>query len=174
MIHGFLLVNKQGKLRLNKYYSNALTEKDKVRLLKDIQNNVVGRSSRLCNFLEWRDYKLIFRRYASLYFISLCDKEDNELITLEIIHHYVEALDGYFGNVCELDLVVIFNIALITMIYYQLLYFIIYNHHFLFYIYFNSLTLKVLIIFLMKLLFAVNSKNRQGELFIGLWNNKKY
>ncbi|XP_024909867.1 AP-1 complex subunit sigma-2-like [Cynoglossus semilaevis] len=33
--------------------------------------------------------------------------QDNELITLEIIHRYVELLDKYFGSVCELD--VIFN-----------------------------------------------------------------
>jgi len=26
---------------------------------------------------------------------------------LELIHHYVESLDKYFGNVCELD--IIFN-----------------------------------------------------------------
>uniref|UniRef100_A0A3Q3DCW3 Adaptor related protein complex 1 subunit sigma 2 n=1 Tax=Hippocampus comes TaxID=109280 RepID=A0A3Q3DCW3_HIPCM len=32
---------------------------------------------------------------------------DNELITLEIIHRYVELLDKYFGSVCELD--IIFN-----------------------------------------------------------------
>ena len=32
---------------------------------------------------------------------------DNELITLEVIHRYVELLDKYFGNVCELD--IIFN-----------------------------------------------------------------
>lgn len=25
---------------------------------------------------------------------------DNELITLEIVHRYVEVLDRYFGNVC--------------------------------------------------------------------------
>lgn len=31
--------------------------------------------------------------------------EDNELITLEMIHRYVETLDHYFGNVCELDLI---------------------------------------------------------------------
>ncbi|KAI9494782.1 clathrin adaptor complex small chain-domain-containing protein [Zychaea mexicana] len=31
-------------------------------------------------------------------------QDDNELITLEIIHRYVEILDRYFGNVCELDL----------------------------------------------------------------------
>uniref|UniRef100_A0A672N6W2 Adaptor related protein complex 1 subunit sigma 2 n=1 Tax=Sinocyclocheilus grahami TaxID=75366 RepID=A0A672N6W2_SINGR len=33
--------------------------------------------------------------------------QDNELITLEIIHRYVELLDKYFGSVCELD--IIFN-----------------------------------------------------------------
>ena len=29
------------------------------------------------------------------------------MITLEVIHRYVELLDKYFGNVCELD--IIFN-----------------------------------------------------------------
>lgn len=32
--------------------------------------------------------------------------DDNELIALEVIHRYVEILDRYFGNVCELDLYV--------------------------------------------------------------------
>ena len=32
-------------------------------------------------------------RYASLYFIAIVDKDDNELYMLEIIHHYVEILD---------------------------------------------------------------------------------
>lgn len=32
---------------------------------------------------------------------------DNELITLEIVHRYVEQMDKYYGNVCELD--IIFN-----------------------------------------------------------------
>ena len=40
------------------------------------------------------------------------DKEENELGILEIIHHYVEVLDKYFGNVCELDL--IFNFHKVT------------------------------------------------------------
>ena len=31
--------------------------------------------------------------------------EDNELILFESIHLFVEILDQYFGNVCELDLV---------------------------------------------------------------------
>lgn len=40
-----------------------------------------------------------FLRYASLYFCVAIEKDDNELLTLEIIHRYVELLDKYFGSV---------------------------------------------------------------------------
>jgi hypothetical protein len=53
------------------------------------------------------DTKIVYRRYASLFFIAGCDSTDNELITLEIVHRYVEQMDKYYGNVCELD--IIFN-----------------------------------------------------------------
>ena len=49
----------------------------------------------------------MYKRYASLYFCCAVDQTDNELLTLEIIHRYVELLDKYFGSVCELD--IIFN-----------------------------------------------------------------
>ena len=65
----------------------------------------------MANVLEWGDRKLIFKRYASLFFITCADADDNELLTLEIIHHYVEILDRYFGNVCELDLIFNFHKA---------------------------------------------------------------
>jgi hypothetical protein len=45
------------------------------------------------------DTKVIYRRYASLFFVTGIGQEDNELVTLEIIHRYVEILDRYFGNV---------------------------------------------------------------------------
>ena len=72
---------------------------------------VIGRSSRLTHFLDWKQYKLVFKRYASLYFVAGIEKEDNELIVLDIIHHFVEILDRYFGNVCELDLIFNFHVA---------------------------------------------------------------
>jgi hypothetical protein len=53
------------------------------------------------------DSKVVYRRYASLFFIAGCSPTDNELITLEIVHRYVEQMDKYYGNVCELD--IIFN-----------------------------------------------------------------
>ena len=65
------------------------------------------RRTKLCNFLEYRDTKVVYRRYASLFFIAGCASDDNELITLEIVHRYVEQMDKYYGNVCELD--IIFN-----------------------------------------------------------------
>ena len=48
---------------------------------------------------------MIYRRYASLYFIIGIDidEEINELSLLEFIHNMVETLDKYFENVCELD-----------------------------------------------------------------------
>ena len=33
------------------------------------------------------------------------DPNDNELASLEAVHLFVEVLNLYFGNVCELDLV---------------------------------------------------------------------
>ena len=51
----------------------------------------------------------MYKRYASLYFVMGIDVGDNELLTLELIHHYVEVLDRYFGNVCELDLIFNFH-----------------------------------------------------------------
>ena len=80
-------------------------------MLREVSNLVINRPPRLCNFLEWKEFKLIFKRYASLYFVVAVDKDDNELITLEMIHHFVEVLDRYFGNVCELDLIFNFHKA---------------------------------------------------------------
>nr|CDS21765.1 clathrin coat assembly protein ap19 [Echinococcus granulosus] len=53
----------------------------------------------MCSVLDWRDKKVVYRRYASLYFCCVVEPEDNELITLEIMHRYVEILDRYFGSV---------------------------------------------------------------------------
>lgn len=61
----------------------------------------------MCAFLEYKDLKVVYKRYASLYFCCTIEQSDNELICLEIIHRYVELLDRYFGSVCELD--IIFN-----------------------------------------------------------------
>jgi AP-2 complex subunit sigma-1 len=57
------------------------------------------------NFVEFRQNKIVYRRYAGLFFCACVDANDNELAYLESIHFFVEVLDSFFGNVCELDLV---------------------------------------------------------------------
>ena len=60
---------------------------------------------------QFRTYKVIYRRYAGLFFSLCVDVTDNELGYVEAIHCFVEMLDRYFGNVCELDLVFNFHKA---------------------------------------------------------------
>lgn len=53
-------------------------------------------------------------RYASLFFCFGIDWNDNELSGLEVLHKYVECLDQYFGNVCELD--IIYNYSAVSIL----------------------------------------------------------
>ena len=50
---------------------------------------------------QYLNFKLIYRRYAGLFFIYGVDVTDNELLLMETIHLFVELLDEYFKNVCE-------------------------------------------------------------------------
>ena len=63
----------------------------------------------VCRVLQFKTYKVIYRRYAGLFFSLCVDITDNELAYLESIHLFVEILDHYFSNVCELDLVFNFH-----------------------------------------------------------------
>ena len=103
-----------GKVRLAKWFT-TLAPKVKAKIVKDVTQLVLARRTRMCNFLEYKgmaavihcvavstglvDTKVVYRRYASLFFVCGIGSSDNELITLEIIHRYVEVLDRYFGNV---------------------------------------------------------------------------
>ncbi|KAH8619781.1 putative Clathrin adaptor complex small chain [Trypanosoma vivax] len=110
MIKYILLVSRQGKLRLAKWYV-SLSNKEKARVVREVCQVALGRSVRFTNVLEHRGSKYICRRYASLYFIACIDESENELATVEAVHHFVEVLDRYFGNVCELDLIFNFHRA---------------------------------------------------------------
>ncbi|KAF8847776.1 Adaptor protein complex sigma subunit [Acephala macrosclerotiorum] len=122
-INYLILLSRQGKVRLAKWFT-TLSPKEKAKIIKDVSQLVLARRTRMCNFLEYKgwlpwllfmqvayrnfaDSKIVYRRYASLFFIAGCASTDNELITLEIVHRYVEQMDKYYGNVCELD--IIFN-----------------------------------------------------------------
>lgn len=55
---------------------------------------------------EWEEgVKLIYRHYATLYFVFAVDQQESDLGILDLIQVLVEALDRCFENVCELDLI---------------------------------------------------------------------
>ncbi|AET38426.1 Aps1p Ecym_2724 [Eremothecium cymbalariae DBVPG len=103
-----LLLSRQGKVRLIRWY-RSYDQREKALILREITTTVLSRKPRMCNILEYQDHKIVYKRYASLFFICGISPEDNELLTLEIIHRFVESMDRYFGNVCELD--IIFNFS---------------------------------------------------------------
>ncbi|RZC87099.1 hypothetical protein C5167_042030 [Papaver somniferum] len=117
MIRFILLQNRQGKTRLAKYY---------VPLEESEKKGLNMRDPKFTNFVEvgngftywfnvnmFRTHKVIYRRYAGLFFSMCVDITDNELAYLECIHLFVEILDHFFSNVCELDLVFNFHKAII-------------------------------------------------------------
>lgn len=108
MIHFLLLQNRNGKTRLCKWYVPCDND-DKERQKLEIHRLVIAREGRYTNFLEYRSIKIVYRRYAGLYFCLGVDIGDNELQYLELIHLLVEVLDRMFTNVCELDLVFNFH-----------------------------------------------------------------
>jgi AP-3 complex subunit sigma len=64
-------------------------------------------SSSHCGSSSSRDggTKLIYRHYATLYFVFAVDSQESDLGILDLIQVFVEALDKCFSNVCELDLI---------------------------------------------------------------------
>ncbi|XP_015706413.2 AP-4 complex subunit mu-1 [Coturnix japonica] len=101
-----LKVDVQGEIRLKSFVPGGCGEGGNGGQW-GLMQAVLARKPKMCSFLEWGELKVVYKRYASLYFCCAIEGADNELLTLELIHRYVELLDKYFGSVCELD--IIFN-----------------------------------------------------------------
>ncbi|KAJ5072977.1 ap-4 complex subunit sigma-1 [Anaeramoeba ignava] len=104
MILFFLIVNKLGQTRLAQYYSEQFSQEHRIALENEVTRSCLARKETDCSFFEFRELKIIYRRYASLFFIAAVDDDENEMGIYELIHCLVEAYDKHFKNVCELDI----------------------------------------------------------------------
>ncbi|KAL9849793.1 AP-4 complex subunit sigma-1 isoform 2-T8 [Geothlypis trichas] len=102
MIKFFLMVNKQGQTRLSRYYEHVEINKRTV-LEAEVIRNCLSRSKDECSFVEYKDFKLVYRQYAALFVVVGIDQTENEMAVYELIHNFVEVLDKYFSRVSELD-----------------------------------------------------------------------
>ena len=75
MIHFILMVNKQGQTRLAQYYFNIST-KERITLEGELVRKCLGRGSNASSFIQHEGYKIVYRRYASLYFIVGLDADE--------------------------------------------------------------------------------------------------
>lgn len=110
MIKYCLLISRLGKLRLARWYSpHSLGERKEI--IGDLTERVIERKGKMCNIIEYNGSKVVYKRYASLFFVVGIEEGENELMVLDLIHRFVEVLDRYFENVCELDLIFNFQKA---------------------------------------------------------------
>ncbi|GBE60249.1 AP-4 complex subunit sigma [Babesia ovata] len=101
------MINRQGQTRLSRYYKD-LSVAEKCALEGEIIRKCICRDETQSSFMQIRQHKIVYRRYASLYIVIGATESENELALLELIHHLVETMDSYFESVCELD--IMFNL----------------------------------------------------------------
>uniref|UniRef100_A0A673MLI4 AP complex subunit sigma n=2 Tax=Sinocyclocheilus TaxID=75365 RepID=A0A673MLI4_9TELE len=103
MIKFLLMVNKQGQTRLSKYYEQVELGK-RAALEADVVRGCLARRKEECSFVEYKDYKLVYRQYAALFVVVGITENENELSIYELVHNFVEVLDKYFSRVIMFNL----------------------------------------------------------------------
>ncbi|XP_028982426.1 AP-3 complex subunit sigma-2 [Diachasma alloeum] len=108
---GCILIIRMSNAAATALFREARNEDMQQQIIKETFQLVSKRDDNVCNFLEGgtliggSDYKLIYRHYATLYFVFCVDSSESELGILDLIQVFVETLDKCFENVCELDLI---------------------------------------------------------------------
>ncbi|KAI3386942.1 hypothetical protein SNEBB_004288 [Seison nebaliae] len=118
MIKTVLIFNRHGNIRFFKTFTPIdVKNRTKLKQYLYLEINKRTRDNPLffhipsSEFYEEEEEVLtvIYRKFATLYFVFICDDSENILSVIDFIHVFVEVLDNYFNNVCELDIVFHFN-----------------------------------------------------------------
>eukprot|EP01066_Platyproteum_vivax_P020899 Platyproteum_vivax@DN8846_c0_g1_i2.p1 len=114
MIRCVIVVNNQGKPRILRFYDETPHEKQQ-QILNSVHSLVSKRSDDHCccfadgEHLFGPGHKIVYRHFATLYFIFVIDSAESELGILDLVQVFVQVLDSCFENVCELDLIYNFD-----------------------------------------------------------------
>uniref|UniRef100_A0A3Q3KRY3 AP complex subunit sigma n=1 Tax=Mastacembelus armatus TaxID=205130 RepID=A0A3Q3KRY3_9TELE len=103
MIKFVLMVNRQGQTRLSRYYQPVELNR-RAALEADVVRCCLSRKKDQCSFVEYKDFKLVYRQYAALYIVVGVTDTENELSIYELVHNFVEVLDKYFSRVIMFNL----------------------------------------------------------------------
>ncbi|XP_003451236.1 AP-4 complex subunit sigma-1 isoform X3 [Oreochromis niloticus] len=103
MIKFVLMVNRQGQTRLSRYYHSVELSR-RAALEADVVRYCLSRKKDQCSFVEYKDFKVVYRQYAALYIVVGITDSENELSIYELVHNFVEVLDKYFSRVIMFNL----------------------------------------------------------------------
>lgn len=114
MIRCVLVINDRGKARIVRFYDDTGYDTQQ-RILKCVYDIVSSKddSSSCCfhfddlpgDLFNPAEDKIIYRHFASLYFVVVADSAESELGILDLLQVFVHVLDQCFENICELDIV---------------------------------------------------------------------
>ena len=45
----------------------------KKKICRELISNILARKPKMCSFIEWKELKIVYKRYASLYFCAAID-----------------------------------------------------------------------------------------------------
>ena len=83
MIKAILVFNTRGQARVLRFFDSCTTELQQ-KLLREAFQIVSKRDLDSCNFVEYNENKLIYRHYATLYFVFAVDSTESEYDIFEI------------------------------------------------------------------------------------------
>ncbi|KAL3701892.1 hypothetical protein R1sor_019914 [Riccia sorocarpa] len=114
MINAVLVMNTQGKPRITKFYEPLKAVEKQQDIIRTVYSVLSCRGENFCSFVEADDIfgpstKIVYKHFATLYFVFVIDQAESELAILDLIQVFVETLDRNFKNVCELDIIYNFN-----------------------------------------------------------------
>jgi AP-3 complex subunit sigma len=109
MIQAVFIFNNKGLPRLTKFYSTTPAPHLQQLLIDEIFSLVSKRPVGSCNFLEGSkmlggdDIRIIYRHYATLYFVFVVDESESELGILDIIQVcvHVRAAASHSAGICR-------------------------------------------------------------------------
>ncbi|CAJ0931834.1 unnamed protein product [Ranitomeya imitator] len=76
MMKFFLIVNKQGQTRLSRYYDPVVVQR-RTLLESEVIKLCLSRPKDQCSFIEYKDFKLVYRQYAALFIVVGIDESES-------------------------------------------------------------------------------------------------
>ncbi|XP_064599697.1 AP-4 complex subunit sigma-1-like [Liolophura sinensis] len=93
MLKFLLVVNRQGHKRVSRYYEHMGHPDDRLTTELDIVRRTLSHDHKQCSFLDYHDYRLIYRKYLNLYFIIGVDKDEAQIMyNIDHVHMILDEM----------------------------------------------------------------------------------